>query len=95
MDDPDVPDPSDAIHQRDIAPHVTGLLDSLDERERTVVRLRFGLEGQETRTLQEIGDQLGISRERVRQIERGALDKMRVGAQRCGLDPDEGWRMEA
>jgi RNA polymerase sigma factor (sigma-70 family) len=95
IDDPDVPDPSHAIHERTIAPHVSGLLDALDERERTVVRLRFGLQGEETRTLQEIGDELGISRERVRQIERGALDKMRVGARRCGLDPHEGWRMGA
>jgi RNA polymerase primary sigma factor len=49
----------------------------LSERDAAVVRLRFGLDGSEPRTLQEVGNQLGYTRERVRQIERDALAKLR------------------
>jgi len=51
-------------------------LDNLDEREATVLRLRFGLTGQEPMTLKEIGECLDLTRERVRQIEREALGKL-------------------
>jgi len=55
---------------------VLHLLDSLEEREATVLRLRFGLNGQEPMTLKEIGECLDLTRERVRQIEREALGKL-------------------
>jgi RNA polymerase primary sigma factor len=61
---------SDDLHQ------VLHLLDRLDEREATVLRLRFGLNGQEPMTLKEIGGCLHLTRERVRQIEREALGKL-------------------
>src|SRR5262249_42077345 len=56
---------------------VLSLLDKMDAREAAVLRMRFGLDDQEPRTLKEIGTQLGLTRERVRQIEREALGKMR------------------
>ena len=64
------------IHQSDLDELASALLD-LDGKEREVVRLRFGLEDDEPRTLQEIGDRLHLSRERVRQIEARAKEKLR------------------
>lgn len=56
---------------------IAGVLTSLDTRERVIVQRHFGLTSGKTQTLDEIGRQLGISKERVRQIERRALGKMR------------------
>jgi RNA polymerase primary sigma factor len=56
---------------------VLGLLDRLEPREAAVLRLRFGLSGEEPKTLKDIGERLGLTRERVRQIERDALGKLR------------------
>src|SRR5262249_51075322 len=67
------------IHQSDLDELAAALLD-LDGKEREVVRLRFGLEDDQPRTLQEIGDRLHLSRARVRQIETRAKDKLRCSA---------------
>jgi len=56
---------------------LAGVLQDLPDRERTVVRLRFGLNGGEPMTLERIGHQLGLTRERVRQIETAALGHLR------------------
>jgi RNA polymerase sigma factor (sigma-70 family) len=56
---------------------VRKVLATLDDRERDVVILRFGLEGNQPRTLEQIGKQFGLSRERVRQIERETMAKLR------------------
>jgi RNA polymerase sigma factor (sigma-70 family) len=61
------------------------LLEALPDRERRVIEWRFGLGGLAERTLQEIGEELGLSRERVRQIERGALERLRATAEERGL----------
>ena len=58
---------------------INRVLRTLDEREQTVVRLRYGLDDGRPRTLDEIGRVFGISRERVRQIERDSMAKLRVG----------------
>ncbi len=67
------------IHQADLD-ELADAMRALDGKEREVVRLRFGLEDDEPRTLQEIGERLHLSRERVRQIESRAKDKLRRSA---------------
>jgi RNA polymerase primary sigma factor len=70
--------PEDALVESDSLHHVMDMLTTMDPREATVLRLRFGLDNQEPRTLKEIGEQLGLTRERVRQIETEALNRMAV-----------------
>ena len=64
------------MHQSDLD-ELADALRGLDGKEQEVVRLRFGLEDDEPRTLQEIGDRLHLSRERIRQIESRAKSKLR------------------
>ena len=68
--------PDDALVESDSLRHVLEMLKTMDDRESTVLKMRFGLGGHEPRTLKEIGEQLGLTRERVRQIETEALNKM-------------------
>src|SRR5438309_6060595 len=68
--------PDDALVESDCLHHAMEMLTTMDQREATVLRMRFGLDSHEPRTLKEIGEQLGLTRERVRQIETEALNKM-------------------
>ena len=68
--------PEDALVENDNLVHVLRQLEIMDQREATVLRMRFGLDGQVPRTLKEIGESLGLTRERVRQIETEALNKL-------------------
>jgi RNA polymerase primary sigma factor len=69
--------PEASLIETDDVRQVLSLLDRMGEREATVLRLRFGLDGGEPKTLKEIGERLGLTRERVRQIEREALGSLR------------------
>jgi RNA polymerase primary sigma factor len=73
---PAVPADDELIHHARLS-ELADAIGDLDGREREVMRLRFGLDDDEPRTLQEIGDRLHLTRERVRQIEVRAKDKLR------------------
>ena len=73
--------PDTAVADSDELRQVLGLLEAMPAREATVLRLRFGLGGEGPMTQKEIGDRLGLTRERVRQIERAALAALAEGLQ--------------
>jgi RNA polymerase primary sigma factor len=64
---------------------IRAMVAELDDKEREVIQMRFGLDGEEPRTLQEIGDALGVSRERIRQIESRAKEKLRRSQRAQGM----------
>jgi RNA polymerase primary sigma factor len=68
--------PGDLVFKDDELRTIRRLLDAIDEREARILRLRFGLDGQEPLTLKQIAQEIGISRERVRQIADEALAKL-------------------
>ncbi|HBX78891.1 MAG TPA: RNA polymerase sigma factor RpoD, partial [Acidimicrobiaceae bacterium] len=69
--------PADAAAQRMLGQALFEALGELNERERQVVRLRFGLEDGQAKTLEEVGKEFGVTRERIRQIESKTLAKLR------------------
>jgi RNA polymerase primary sigma factor len=69
--------PDDAVSYKFLKEQVNDVLDSISQRERRVLQLRFGLEDGRSRTLEEVGREFGVTRERIRQIEAKALRKLR------------------
>lgn len=76
LSDTRTPSPDEQVLNRDDLNTIQRLLDAIDSREAIVLRLRFGLDGREPLTLKQIGREIGLTRERVRQIEIEALRKL-------------------
>lgn len=90
-----VPTPEDVTRQMILREEIDMILDKLQPRERDVVRLRFGLDDGHQRTLEEVGAELKITRERVRQLELRAMRKLRlIGEQIEDLRRNKGLELE-
>ena len=77
IEDPSAPAPADAATFQLLREQVEDVLGTLSDRERRVLELRYGLEDGRSRTLEEVGRDFGVTRERIRQIEAKALRKLR------------------
>jgi len=69
--------PLDMLSDKNLHGELDGLLSVLDERERRIIDERFGLDGRQALTLEEVGREFGVTRERIRQLQNTALIKMR------------------
>jgi len=79
IEDAEATDAESAVISGLLSDDLRRVLATLDEREQSVIRLRYGLEDGQPRTLDQIGKRFGLSRERVRQIEREVMSKLRQG----------------
>jgi RNA polymerase primary sigma factor len=70
-------DPFASLQSKTVVDDLRSMVDDLDEREAEIIRQRFGLNGEKPKTLEEVGEQFGITRERVRQLQNIALMRMR------------------
>ena len=77
LPDDEVPAPSEAAASAILKEQIAEVLDTLTDREQKVLRLRFGLDDGRSRTLEEVGKEFNVTRERIRQIEAKALRKLR------------------
>jgi RNA polymerase primary sigma factor len=69
--------PFENLHNKNVVNDLNSLIDELDPRESEIIRLRFGLNGDKPKTLEEVGEMFEITRERVRQLQNMALSRMR------------------
>jgi RNA polymerase primary sigma factor len=77
IEDVDMPQPAETVAQNMLSEEISEILDQLTPREARILRLRYGLQDGESRTLKEVGEMFGLSRERIRQLEKEALRKLR------------------
>ena len=77
VEDPTAPAPADIAYRELMKDELEDLLSTLSEREKLVLKLRFGLGDGRSRTLEEVGQRVGVTRERIRQIEARAIRKLR------------------
>jgi RNA polymerase nonessential primary-like sigma factor len=81
-------DPSLLLQNTDVQRHIDTWLSQLSDKQCAVVERRFGLHGREVATLEEIGNELGVTRERVRQIQIEAIRRLRQILEREGFSLD-------
>jgi RNA polymerase primary sigma factor len=83
LPDDDAPLPEDSLHATQQVATLRRLLEKLPERDRRILELRYGLDGSEPATLEEVGREFRVTRERIRQIEMASLHKLRIHAERA------------
>jgi RNA polymerase nonessential primary-like sigma factor len=81
-------DPSDQVQDEDIRMNMDGWLDTLPDKQREVLARRFGLRGHEVATLEQVGEEIGLTRERVRQIQVDGLKRLRELLEGQGLSSE-------
>ncbi len=79
-----IPDPEKVLQSEDLQSQIETWLGELNDKQREVVERRFGLRGREISTLEEVGADIGVTRERVRQIQVEALKRLRVILEKAG-----------
>jgi RNA polymerase primary sigma factor len=85
IEDADSSDPEDTATRQMLGAYLDRVLGTLGDRERRVVRMRYGLDDGQLHTLEDVGHQFGVTRERVRQIEAKSLAKLRHSRYSSGL----------
>jgi RNA polymerase primary sigma factor len=86
LEDLHAPQPQEELVRKELQHTMDSLLGMLDARQQQVLRLHFGMEDDTCHSLEEIGKLLGISKERARQIERQAMNKLRTYGADLGLE---------
>ncbi|MGB5260009.1 MAG: RNA polymerase sigma factor RpoS [Gammaproteobacteria bacterium] len=86
--DEQTPDPSEALQENEVHQNIEECLAQLSDKQREVVERRFGLHGYSVSTLEEVGREIGLTRERVRQIQMDALKKLRKILEHEGISMD-------
>lgn len=86
IEDLEAPQPQEELVRKELNDAIDRLLSNLTERQQTILRLHFGMEDGVCHSLEEIGQKLGISKERVRQVEKQAMDKLQALGTSMGLE---------
>ena len=86
LEDVHAPEPQEELVRRELEHTMEVLLSSLNERQQEILRLHFGMDDSKACSLEQIGNKLGISKERVRQIERQAMEKLQKMGASMGLE---------